>query len=449
MKSNRQALLALGLTDEEIDAVIAGGVASDRFTIHAPSPGVVIDKHVIEGDFVKEGTHLYTISDLSKVWVVADAYESDLAWLRFGQEVRFDVVAYPGREFIGRIAIIEPVLDPRTRTARVRINVENEDLALMPGMFARARVTATLTSGGRPIDASLEGKWMCPMHPEVIADQAGQCPDCEMDLVPVTELGMSVAAAMDPPLLIPVSAALITGRRAVVYVRMPAEEDKDPLFEGRVVTLGPRAGDAYVVLDGLAEGELVVVSGAFKIDSELQLKAKTSMMSAETHTGVSEQVEVPAVLRAAIGSLLETAVGVSTALALDDVDTAQGESAAVAVARADFDLSLLGLEDGRVAGKLLDAVAHHAGQVAEADDLAAARVEFEHLQHSLLALAEVLGYQLEGDRTVSVFHCPMAFDNRGADWLQWSGTRTENPYFGSGMYRCGSEQQVVPTGTEK
>jgi Cu(I)/Ag(I) efflux system membrane fusion protein len=162
---------------------------------------------------------------------------------------------------------------------KVRVNLPNPELRLKPDMFVRGTVQAVLTPHGRSVDASLAGKWMCPMHPEVVADTGGDCPLCGMALVTVEELGFVAAGADAPPLVVPATAPLITGKRAVVYVRVPGEDR--PTFEGREVELGPRGGDWYVVRSGLAEGDEVVVQGAFKLDSELQIRARPSMMSPE------------------------------------------------------------------------------------------------------------------------------------------------------------------------
>ena len=118
------------------------------------------------------------------------------------------------------------------------------------------------------------------MHPAVVKTEAASCDICGMDLVTTESLGYVVDMPNKAPLVIPASAPLITGTRAVVYVRLPDKEK--PTFEGRQVTLGPRAGEHYLVKEGLAEGELVVKKGNFKIDSALQIQAKPSMMSAES-----------------------------------------------------------------------------------------------------------------------------------------------------------------------
>ena len=128
------------------------------------------------------------------------------------------------------------------------------------------------------MDADMAGKWICPMHPSVVRNDTGQCDICQMDLVTTESLGFVKAELSEQaPLVIPATAPLITGKRAVVYVQKP--NANKPTFEGREVVLGPRAGDYYLVKEGLVEGELVVTNGNFKIDSALQIQAKPSMMS--------------------------------------------------------------------------------------------------------------------------------------------------------------------------
>ena len=128
------------------------------------------------------------------------------------------------------------------------------------------------------MDPQLAGKWISPMHPEIVRDGPGNCDICGMQLIRAEELGYVSADATqrDAPLVVPASAVLLTGRRAVVYV---AVDGREGVFEGRELTLGPRAGDYYVVEEGLRAGEMVVTNGSFKIDSALQIQAKPSMMN--------------------------------------------------------------------------------------------------------------------------------------------------------------------------
>jgi len=281
VEASRGRLRLWGITEEQIREIETRGTPSDHMTIYAPMGGIVIHKNAQEGMYVQTGTRIYTIADLSSVWVKLDAYESDLAWLRYGQQVTFSTEAYAGETFAGRIVFIDPTLNEKTRTVKVRVNVPNPDRELKPGMFVRAVVRSKVALGGRVMDPDLAGKWICYMHPEVVSEGPGDCRLCGMPLVRTEELGyVSVAEAeVSKPLVIPVTAALVTGTRAIVYVQVPGTDA--PTYEGRQVVLGPRAGDHYIVRHGLREGELVITNGNFKIDSALQIQAKPSMMTPE------------------------------------------------------------------------------------------------------------------------------------------------------------------------
>jgi len=276
----REKLRLLGLTAEQIEQIENSGKPVTHLTIYSPIGGIVISKHATEGMYVETGTPIYTIADLSRLWIKLDAYESDLPWIRYGQEVEFTTDAYPGEVFKSAISFIDPVLNDKTRTVKVRINVDNSDVKLKPEMFVRAVARSKVAKGGRVMTPELEGKWICPMHPSVIKAEAGSCDICGMDLVTTESFGYVTAdVPKEAPLVIPASAPLITGKRAVVYVKVPQTEK--PTYEGREVVLGPRAGDYYMVKSGLAEDEIVVTKGNFKIDSALQIQAKPSMMSLE------------------------------------------------------------------------------------------------------------------------------------------------------------------------
>jgi Cu(I)/Ag(I) efflux system membrane fusion protein len=278
LDATREKLRLLGLSEEQIEQIEKTGQATDHITINAPVGGIVIEKNINQGTYVETGTKIYTIADLSEVWVKLDAYESDIMWVRYGQQVEFTTDAYPGEIFKGKISFISPTLDPMSRTIKLRVNVQNPDEKLKPEMFVHAVVRSNVAMGGMVMDPNMAGKWICPMHASVIKSTAGSCDICGMDLVTTESLGYVKAdAPKTAPLVIPATAPLITGKRAIVYVQVP-DADK-PTFEGREVTLGPRAGDYYLVKEGLSEGEMVVTNGSFKIDSDLQIQAKPSMMS--------------------------------------------------------------------------------------------------------------------------------------------------------------------------
>ncbi len=457
LNAAREKLSLLGLTAKQIEDIEKRGRPLDQVTITAPIGGIVLEKHALEGAYVKVGSPIVSIADLSRVWVKLDAYESDLPWLQYGQEVSFESIAHPGETFTGRIAFVDPVLDEGSRTVKVRVNVDNVDGGLKPGMFVRATLRARLTAEGRVADAGLAGKWISPMHPEVVKDGPGDCDICGMDLVPTETLGYADAelSGEGAPLVIPASAPLITGRRAVVYVADPHDEGR---YEGREVVLGPRAGDHYLVKSGLAEGEQVVTRGNFKIDSALQILARPSMMTpassgpaaGQAHEGISmepkaeatpeaevSRLAVPAAWLEQIEPVYEAYFDLQKALSQDKEKRARKRGKALDGKLNEVDMSLLSGEAHEAWMRLLPALRGGAKAIEEAGDIEAARVGFEKLSTATVALGGYFGR--EAGRELLVYHCPMAFDFDGADWLQ-ENAGTENPYFGSSMFKCGTLQ---------
>jgi Cu(I)/Ag(I) efflux system membrane fusion protein len=445
----RDKLRLLGLTAEQIEGIEQGRSPSDHVTLYAQSGGVVIEKNAVEGDYVQTGTPIYRIADLSRLWVLLDAHEADLAWVRYGQEVEFTTQAMPGEVFAGRVSFIAPTLDPRTRTVKVRVNVENPRGLLKPEMFVRARVLAETDAAGGVVAENLEGKWICPMHPEVVKERAGICDVCEMDLVPAEELGYVTSAGEGAgPLVVPKSAVLLTGTRAIVYVHVPDAER--PTYEGREIVLGPRAGDRYVVKGGLVEGEQVVVHGNFKIDSALQIQARPSMMSAretgsEPAGGGTAPLAAPEFV-AALTPVYEKYFELSAALSGDDLDGARKAIGALhpplhAVEEAG--LSSRGRQEWRRVSKELMAALDESGGDAEMEAL---RASFEKVSAAVIELERTFGHASE--TSFYLTYCPMAFEFEGAHWLQ-DHDRIDNPYFGARMLRCGEvQEEFAATGGE-
>lgn len=274
----REKLRLLELTDQQIAAIEKQKTPSDHITLTASQDGIIVKLNAKEGQYLKTGDPLFSIAKLDSVWLKMEAYESDLPWLRYAQDVSFSVEAIPGKTFHGRIAFIDPQLDPKRRIVRLRVNVDNKDRLLKPGMFANASAQSKVALHGRVLSADLAGKWISPMHPEIIKDGPGECDICGMPLVPTEKFGFVASdKPTENPLLVPVSAVLRTGERAIVYVRI--SKKTEPVFEGREIVLGPKTGGYFIVSGGLDAGELVVTQGAFKLDSELQIKARPSMMN--------------------------------------------------------------------------------------------------------------------------------------------------------------------------
>ncbi len=278
LSAAREKLKLLGLSGRQVKQIEQRGSAEDDVVIYAPMNGTVVEKHVSEGMYVKEGTRLYTVADLTHLWLTLDAFESDLSWISYGQEVSFRAAALPGEEFGGIVSFVQPFLDSNSRTVEVRVNVANTDKRLKPGMFVTANVQSQVDSEATLITPSFFGKYICPMHPEVVSDEKGSCSICGMTMLEAEELpfvGGRSKRGSKPPLVIPASAPLLTGERAVVYVKDPTKNT----YQGREIELGPKAGKHYVVMSGLEEGEIVVSRGAFTIDADLQIRGSQSMMN--------------------------------------------------------------------------------------------------------------------------------------------------------------------------
>jgi Cu(I)/Ag(I) efflux system membrane fusion protein len=439
LEAARDKLRLLGLARAQIDKIESAGQPVTHITVYSPMGGVVINKHATEGMYVTTGTPIYTLADLSRLWVMLDAYESDLPWIRYGQEVEFLTEAYPGNIFKGKISFHDPILNAKTRTVKVRLNVDNPDGKLKPGMFVRSVLRAKVAQGGAAMDSELAGKWICPMHPSVVKDQPGTCDICEMDLVATESLYAAASEPNEPPLVIPATAPLITGRRAVVYVRIP--DANKPTFEGRQVVLGPRAADYYLVREGLTEGEIVVTNGNFKIDSALQIQAKPSMMSAES-SHKHEIFEVPDEYRKQLWGVVEKYLLLHEALASDDKDVAVRTADEVLEALTTVEMSLLNRNAHKAWMANSMKMKAALDKITKAEGIEPMREEFENLSNELIAVVGQFG--VYPDKTLYKINCPMAFNNKGADWLQ-TDEDIRNPYFGASMYKCGQVIEVIGT----
>lgn len=557
LEAAREKLRLWGLAVEQVAEIEKRGTASDHITIFAPASGIVIHKNAQEGMYVKTGTRIYTIADLSQVWVKLDAYESDLMWLRYGQEVEFTIVSYPGELFKGTISFIDPVLNSATRTVKIRVDVPNEDGKLKPGMFVKAVVKAKVATGGKVMDPKLAGKWICPMHPSVVKDGPDKCDICGMPLAQTETLGY-VSADPDiseKPLVIPVTAALITGTRAVVYIELP--DRNKPTYEGREIVLGPRAGNYYIVRSGLKEGDRVVTKGNFKIDSALQIQAKPSMMTPEGSAS-GGQIDISAISRKQLNAVViasqevinafnaddivnvrfafgelqhilkevdmkllqghshmlwmessmllrndvvegkevktlheaERIVGslrtniaslqakfslsqtarpkiikavnpefskqleevfkgyfsVQNALAKDELDEAIAGISKIKEALADIDMKLLSDTEHRIWMKDAAALKKILSDASKAANIEELRFSFALLSEQMLVVTTRFG--APGKSAIYQLRCPMAFNNRGATWLQ-DDEDTHNPYFGSAMLKCGSVIEVIEPADDK
>lgn len=440
VKAAREKLRLLGVRADQVAKLESSKKVEDHLTIYAPTGGIVVHKNAMEGMYVKTGTPIYQIADLSFVWIYLEAYESDLAWLRYGQTVEFETEAYPGELFQGRISFIDPILNTRTRTVKVRVNTPNADGRLKPGMFARARVKARMAKGGRILDNALAGKWISPMHPEVVKENPGDCDVCGMPLVRAEALGLAESEGeTEAPLLIPATSVLLTGTRAVIYVK---KKTKKPSFEGRVVTLGPRVGDFYIVKEGVEEGEDIVSHGAFKIDSALQIQAKPSMMSIELkdkdhgdhgQKKSSSPIQLSAAIKAPIRKSLSPVVSayLEIQLALSADDPGRVKKSSSALRSSVSQLSSAPSASSRWQD-LVKELGMSAKKLADCSTIKDQRAAFSSLTQSFILALRSVGHS----KPLHEVTCPMAFGGLGGTWIQAPG-EIANPYFGASMLRCG------------
>jgi Cu(I)/Ag(I) efflux system membrane fusion protein len=228
------------LTEKQIADIERSGDVKNNFDIVSNTTGIVVARRVNNGDHIAEGTILYDIADLSSVWLMFDAYESDLPFLNKGNTVTFSVQALPGIIFSGKIIFIDPVIDPVTRVSKVRVEIGNKDGKLKPEMFVIGIVDANLKEYSNNF-------------------------------------------------IIPRTAVLWTGKRSIVYVKQSGADE--PIFKIREVELGPMLGNSYVIISGLNEGEEIVTQGTFSVDAAAQLEGKPSMMtSSNDNTTIQFQV---------------------------------------------------------------------------------------------------------------------------------------------------------------
>jgi Cu(I)/Ag(I) efflux system membrane fusion protein len=215
------------ISADQLDRLRKDGKPQQQLLLKSPADGVVLEKTAIQGMRFMPGEMLYRIADLSSLWLLADVFEQDLSLVHSGQEVRITVNAFPGEQFTGKVAFISPTLNPQTRTVQVRIELPNPQGRLRPAMYATVEIAAS--QGNAAV------------------------------------------------LTIPASAVLSSGARPVVLVELG-----EGRYQPRAVKLGARSDDHVQVLEGLNNGERVVVSANFLIDAESNLKAALGSFGAQT-----------------------------------------------------------------------------------------------------------------------------------------------------------------------
>lgn len=384
------------ISDRQINNIIDTKQASDQFTIYADVGGVVTDKLVELGDYIERGEPIYEIANLQKLWIQFDLYERTIGWIQKGSKVTFSVNSLPGETFEGVVSFVDPLLNNQTRVSTARVEIDNLDGKLKPGMF----VTGTIE-------------------------------------VPVEE--------NQGQLSVPKSAVLWTGERSIVYVK------ENGGFLLRTVVLGPSLGGSYVIKEGLELGEEIVVNGTFTVDAAAQLAGKKSMMSPKEDEISNEHIhgqmgfpeveqpyKVSEVNQEAFNQVLTAYMQLKDALVEDDFSRAKTFTTDLWSAVDKVDIDKMDIQ----AQQSWKAITSHIQEIEGmtiASDIDGLRSYFE--KFSELMIYTFTSFEVEGE-TLYVQHCPMANSDLGANWLSYS-EQVLNPYFGSQMLSCGEVTKEI------
>lgn len=423
-EASKEKLHQWKLTDDQIAKIESAGVVQNNFEVVSNTAGIVTARRVNTGDHVSAGTVLYDIADLSKVWVMFDAYESDLQFLRKGEKISFTLQALPGINFSGNIIFIDPVIDPVTRVAKVRVETGNQSGKLKPEMFATGIVSTTLNE-------------------------------------------------YKNNMIIPKTAVLWTGKRSIVYVKQP--DSDEPIFKIREIGLGPVLGENYVVTDGLTDGEEIVTSGTFSVDAAAQLEGKPSMMnprggktasmpgmimpgdaspgdskpSTDTNmTGmdmsgdkseVSKKIEVNMDFTMQLNSVFDQYIVLKDAFVESDVKKAKQAAQKVQQSLANVDMKLLTGDAHALWMNISGNLNKQIKLVISTGKIEEQRLAFSGFSDQFFKAIKTFGLM---GKTIYYQFCPMAKNGEGAYWLS-ENIDIRNPYFGQKMIDCGETRETL------
>ncbi len=395
VQAARKKLKFWKVSQDQIREIEESGEIHEIFTVFTDATGIVTNRRVAVGDYVRQGQVLFDIVSLDRVWVLFDAYEEDLAAIKVGDRISFTTPAIPDRSFRTRISFIDPVINPRTRVASLRGELQNPGNILKPEMFVRGELNARISAKEQ--------------------------------------------------LLVPKSAILWTGQRSVAYVKIP--DTNIPTYQFREVRLGESVGDAYLVEEGIEPGEEVVTYGNFAIDAAAQLNNQMSMMNRNVMLKGMDAAErlpdytesTPVSFKEQLAEVTGNYLALKDALVATDPDNAREEAGAFLSSLPKVDMTLV---EGDAHMYWMDqsiALQAHGKKISELDDVEKQREQFDFLSRVLIHTIRVFGVP---DDTLYVQHCPMAFDDDGADWISRE-LEIRNPYFGDRMLKCGLVQDTI------
>jgi Cu(I)/Ag(I) efflux system membrane fusion protein len=412
-KAARGKLRLWDLTDEQIDTIEESGEPQLYFDILSPISGTVSKRHVSLGDYVKEGSALFEVIDLTHVWIMFDAYESDLPWIKAGGKVTYNLQSLAGKSFQGKVVFIDPFIDPGTRVAKVRVEQKNPGLTFKPEMFVNGFIQSNIAGRSNNI-------------------------------------------------LIHKSSILWTGKRAVVYVKVPNRDQ--PSFIYREIELGPESGNFYVVAAGLEEGEVIAANGVFKIDAAAQLAGKPSMMNPEggkvslghdhgsMGAGTEEdhaehqememnpqEVEVNAKFKEQLQGVYDTYILMKDAFVASNASEVGQHARNLKSELENVDMGLLEGDAHMVWMKHLEKLNQEIEKISISNDIEKQRLSFSEFNDTFYESLKTFGLH---HGTVYYQYCPMANSDTGAYWFS-NIKEIENPYFGEMMLSCGETRETL------
>ena len=399
LESARKRLEFYDVSAEQVRELEKAGKAAKTLGLRSPLGGTVIAKNVFEGQKVDPGMSLLRIADLSKVWIMVTVYEYQLPFVEVGQKAVMTLPYVPGRAFEGKVTYIYPYLNPELRQVKVRLEFENPNLVLKPGMFATVELRRTVAEN-RP--------------------------------------------------LVPREAVIDTGVRQVAFVSLG-----EGRFEPREVKVGVESDGGMVeILEGLKPGENVVTSGQFLLDSEARLREALAKMvkgtpavepKAEAAPGGGELAPLPQAAAKALAAILDAYFQIGSKLS---GDTAEGIAAPARQAAEGIDalvkVEMPGGPHFWHAHRETAQVRANALELAEAKDIEQTRDRYADLSAALRQLVMATGVPPSYGKDIHEFHCPMYREKTGgAIWLQPTG-EVRNPYFGQRMLGCFDTNRAMP-----
>lgn len=374
------------LSESQIAAIEKSQTIQENFNIVADVSGFVTKKHITVGDYVKTGDMIFKIANLNRLWVMFDVYEKDLPFITVGNTIDFTVNSLPSKSFSAKISYIDPVINSQKRTASIRTEVSNIRGELKPEMFVNGKLIADLSHRKNA-------------------------------------------------LVIPKSAIMWTGKRSIVYVKVPDTEV--PVFEMKEIELGEPLGSFYVVNNGINEGDEIVTNGTFTVDAAAQLNSKYSMMNPPIRE-IKEEIPdfrqgIAEKFAGQLNEVLFSYLTLKENLIAANAENSATDAKVLLEKLQKVNMKLLKGKAHRYYMKQTKVIISETGKIVKSQNIDTQRKAFKPLSEKIITLFQSFGVKTE---TIYIQYCPMADNDKGGFWLS-TEKQVANPYFGDMMLKCG------------